>query len=100
SRADTEELDAIEHAAARAAELTRQLLTFGRKQALHRRPLDLSHSVGHALQMLDRILGEDIEVVTDLGQDLPAIHADGGMLEQIIINLAVNARDAMPEGGQ
>jgi len=95
-----EELDAIEHAAARAAELTRQLLTFGRKQALQRRPVDLSQSVRHVLQMLDRILGEDIEVATELERDLPAIHADGGMLEQVIVNLAVNARDAMAAGGQ
>jgi two-component system cell cycle sensor histidine kinase/response regulator CckA len=87
-------------AAERGANLTRQLLAFSRKQVLQPRLLDLNHVVSGLLPMLQRLIGEDIQLVTTLEPNLPAIRADAGQLEQVIVNLAVNARDAMPGGGQ
>jgi PAS domain S-box-containing protein len=86
-------------AAQRAADLTRQLLAFSRKQMMNRRTLDLNEIIANLTKMLARLLGEHIELKV-VGTDLPAIKADAGMVEQIIINLAVNARDAMPQGGR
>jgi signal transduction histidine kinase/CheY-like chemotaxis protein len=91
---------AILKAAQRAEGLTRQLLTFSRKQVLAPEVLDLNAVVREADGLLRRVLGEDIDLKTDLDHRLPRILADPGQVEQIILNLAVNARDAMPRGGQ
>jgi PAS domain S-box-containing protein len=94
-----ESLREIAHAAARAASLTRQLLAFSRKQMLHRRPLDLRESLNNLGKMLQRIIGEHINLRIQCAENLPPVFADAVNFEQIVINLAVNARDAMPRGG-
>ena len=83
----------------RAGQLTHQLLAFSRKQVLQPEVLDLSHAVQDLLNMLRRLLGEDIALNVELGEALHPIFVDVGQVEQIIVNLAVNARDAMPKGG-
>jgi signal transduction histidine kinase len=93
------ELAEIQRAADRAASLTRQLLAFARKQRLDPQPLDLSAVIAELGAMLERLIGEDIRIATLLADGLPAVLADRAQLEQVIINLAVNARDAMPQGG-
>jgi PAS domain S-box-containing protein len=95
-RADVE---AIEQAAERAAALTRTLLAFGRKQVLQPRVVDLNTIVIDTNKMLRRLIGEHIEVVTALGSNLGDVQADPGQVEQVLINLALNARDAMSGGG-
>jgi two-component system, cell cycle sensor histidine kinase and response regulator CckA len=98
NRADIEE---IKGAADRAAGLTRQLLAFSRKQVLQPRVLDLNTEVITGLEkMLRRLIGEDVELVTTLDETLGLVNADPGQVEQVIMNLAVNARDAMPDGGR
>lgn len=93
-------LTQIRHAAERAANLTRQLLLFARKQAMQMQNLDLNTAVASTIKMLTRILGEDIQLeFKPVNLELP-IHADTGMLDQILMNLAINARDAMPNGGR
>ena len=87
-------------AAERATSLTRQLLAFSRKQMLAPRVLDLNALVTENLKMLNRLIGEDIELIMIPGADFAAIKADSGQIEQVILNLAVNARDAMPRGGR
>ncbi len=94
-----ESLQQVDGAAQRAASLTRQLLTFSRKQVMHSEDLNLNEVIEQVAKMLDRVLGEDIAVEIVAAQDLPGVHADRAMIEQIILNLAVNARDAMPKGG-
>jgi PAS domain S-box-containing protein len=94
-----EDLVAVNEAAARAADLTRRLLAFSRKQLLQPRVLDLNTVVSGVLPMLQRLIGEDIEVVTQLDPSLHTVSADPAQLEQVVMNLAVNARDAMPHGG-
>jgi PAS domain S-box-containing protein len=89
----------IRRAGERAAELTGQLLAFSRRQLLQPRVLDLNVLVTDSTKMLKRLLGEDIEVITSLDPTLGHVTADAGQLHQIILNLAVNARDAMPRGG-
>jgi PAS domain S-box-containing protein len=86
-------------AAERAAALTRQLLLFGRKSVIQARDLDLNELVGNLTRMLRRTLGDDIALRTVYAPGLKAVHADPGMIEQVLLNLAVNARDAMPGGG-
>jgi len=90
---------AIQHAGATAAALTRQLLAFSRQQIIEPTPLDLSVVVGDMRGMLARLIREDVSIVVSLGADLASITADRAQVEQIILNLAVNARDAMPGGG-
>ncbi|TAL06756.1 MAG: response regulator [Verrucomicrobia bacterium] len=90
----------INESARRAAALTRQLLAFSRKQVIQPRPLNLTAVLQNFANMLPRLLGEQVRVQTDYAADLPDIEADTGMLEQIVMNLAVNARDAMPRGGR
>ena len=96
-RADVEEIRA---AADRAAALTRQLLAFSRKQVLQPHVLDLNEVVRTLEKMLQRLIGEDIKLVFSAGAELGAVRADPGQIEQIVLNLAVNSRDAMPDGGQ
>ncbi|MDE3167078.1 MAG: transporter substrate-binding domain-containing protein, partial [Acidobacteriota bacterium] len=90
----------IRKAGTHAADLTQQLLAFGRKQVSRPRPLDLNAIVEDSEKMLRRLLGEDIELVTRLAPSLGAVLADPGHVHQVLMNLAVNARDAMPEGGR
>lgn len=99
---DLEEKSAnqIVQAAARAAALTRQLLTFSRRQLIQPKRLDMNKIVGNMTNMLGRLLGEDIALQLNYCQAAPIVEADAGMMEQILLNLAVNARDAMPRGGQ
>ena len=92
--------DAIGEAAERASALTRQLLAFSRKQLLERHTLDLNSVIVDMAKMLRRLIGENITVVTTLTHTAAWVNVDRGQLEQVILNLAVNARDAMPNGGQ
>jgi PAS domain S-box-containing protein len=94
-----EELAQIKRAAERATTLTRQLLAFSRKQMLQPRVLDINAAVREAGNLLARLIGEDIQLVTHLDTDTWPVVADGGQLSQVVMNLAVNARDAMPNGG-
>jgi K+-sensing histidine kinase KdpD len=94
------QIDQIKKAAERAGSLTRQLLAFSRKQVLQPKILDLNAVVGDTDKMLRRLIGEHIEVCTNLEPNLGHVQADPGQIEQVLINLAVNARDAMPHGGK
>jgi PAS domain S-box-containing protein len=94
------EVHQIQHAARRAADLTRQLLAFARRELVEPRVLNLNAVVADAEKMLRRLIGEDIQLVTVLQHELWSVKADPGQIEQVIVNLVVNARDAMPEGGQ
>jgi PAS domain S-box-containing protein len=96
-RPDVEE---IRRAANRAAELTRQLLAFSRRQVVAPRVVDLNDVIHAVATMLRRLLGEDILLELDLADPLVPVYADAAQLEQVIVNLAVNARDAMPRGGR
>jgi PAS domain S-box-containing protein len=89
----------ITKAARRGAELTHQLLAFARREVVRPRPLNLNEVVTDIEQMLRRSIGEHITLDVRLGDDLPSITADPGQLDQVLVNLAVNARDAMPRGG-
>ncbi|NKB70646.1 MAG: PAS domain S-box protein [Candidatus Latescibacteria bacterium] len=94
-----EDLLKIRKVILRSAGLTRQLLLFSRRQPMEMQPLVLNHQIGELQRMLDRLLGEAITVEIDLPPNLATVRADGGNLDQLMINLAINARDAMPEGG-
>jgi PAS domain S-box-containing protein len=93
------DIQEISDAAERAAALTRQLLAFSRKQVLQLRAVNVNGVVIDVERMLRRLIGEDISLTTNLDPDLALINADAGQLEQVLINLAVNSRDAMPGGG-
>jgi PAS domain S-box-containing protein len=94
-----EDLMEIRRAGDRAAALTRQLLAFSRKQILQPRNVNLNGIVEEMGSLLHRLLGEDVELTLDVGGEAASVNADPGQLEQVIVNLAVNARDAMPQGG-
>jgi PAS domain S-box-containing protein len=89
----------IQKAAERASGLTRQLLAFSRRQVLQPRVLDLHHTIGEVETMLQRLIGADVELVTKLREGVGRVKADPGQIQQVLMNLAVNARDAMPQGG-
>jgi two-component system cell cycle sensor histidine kinase/response regulator CckA len=97
ARLDVEE---IRRAAERAASVTRQLLAFSRKQLLEPRVFDVNETITSLGRMLERLIGGDVELHTNVGADVPPIVADPGQFAQAIVNLAVNARDAMPSGGR
>ena len=93
-------IEEVKKAGDRAANLTRQLLAFSRKQILEPKVLDLNEVVGDMSKMLRRVIGEDVELATRLASELGRVKADPGPIEQIIMNLVVNARDALPTGGK
>jgi two-component system, cell cycle sensor histidine kinase and response regulator CckA len=95
-----ESIDEIQNAAKRAAGLTQQLLAFSRKQVLEPKVLHLNTVVSDVDRMLRRLIGEDIELKVVLAKELGMVKADPGQVDQVIFNLAVNSRDAMPEGGK
>jgi PAS domain S-box-containing protein len=95
-----DDVEEIRKAARRAAQLTRQLLAFSRKQVLQPRVLDLNALVENLDKMLRPLLGETVDLKSSLAPDLNAVRADPNQLEQVILNLAINARDAMPQGGK
>jgi len=94
------ELEEIHRAGERAAELTRQLLAFGRRQVMKPRVVDLNGVVAGMDSMLRRLIGEDIDLLTALSPDLGQVKVDPGQIEQALMNLALNSRDAMPSGGK
>jgi PAS domain S-box-containing protein len=93
-------LKEIYKASQRAASLTHQLLAFSRKQVLEPKVLDLNNIIRDAERMLNRLIGEDVSLTTVLAPDLGLVKVDPGQIEQVIMNLVVNARDAMPQGGK
>ncbi len=95
-----EEVEEILKASERAAALTQQLLAFSRRQMLTPKVLDLNASVAEVQKLLRRLIGEDVEVITELDSALGSVKADPAQVGQVIMNLAINARDAMPDGGQ
>ncbi len=95
----SELLEDIDAAAQRASNLTRQLLLFSRKQAMQERALELNDLVATVIRMLRRVLPEHVQLQLVLSPRALGVHADPGMLEQVVLNLTVNARDAMPDGG-
>ena len=92
-------LECIQESAERAANLTRQLLAFARRQVIEPRRINLNELIVNLNKMLHRLIGEDIKLVTQTAPDLGQIKADPGQIEQVLLNLVVNARDAMPDGG-
>ncbi len=98
--ASRRKIEQIERSADRATTLTRQLLAFSRMQVLQPRTINLNTIVEDMGKLLPRLIGEDIELAIHTARDLGAIRADAGQIEQILMNLAVNARDAMPKGGK
>src|SRR5437762_3963052 len=94
------QLKQVYSAGERAADLTRQMLTFSRKKQMQVTPLDLNGVISSTTKMLARIIGEDIDLQYHYSSHPPIVQADEGMIEQVLMNLVVNARDAMPKGGQ
>ena len=94
------DLKKIREVMVRSAELTRQLLVFSRRQPLQMSVIDLGSQVSDMYRMLDRLLGADITVDIDLDEDVPLVLADSGSIDQVIVNFALNSRDAMPDGGE
>jgi len=95
-----EPVEQISRAAARAAALTRQLLAFGSRQASEQKDIRLNDVVANVEKMLRRLIGEDVDLVLSLEEDAGMLRADPGQIEQVIVNLVINARDAMPGGGK
>jgi signal transduction histidine kinase/DNA-binding response OmpR family regulator len=100
NHAVSDDLLMIRRAGERAAALTRQLLVFSRRQVVQPVVLDVNYTIRELEKMLRRLIGENIDFVTVLSESLGKVKADAGQLEQVIVNLAVNARDAMPDGGR
>jgi len=98
-RAEAQELSELLAAARRASTLTKQLLAFGRRQVMQVQRVDLNRVVAQVLPMLTRVMSAQVRVITSLDPALPSVEVDPGQLEQVVVNLAINARDAMPEGG-
>ena len=98
--ATREEVEIIRDAAIRAQELIRQLLAFSARQVLQPAVIDLNDLIKNLGRMLRRLIGEDLALVTEFTRDLGAARVDPGQVEQVLVNLAVNARDAMPDGGR
>ncbi len=94
-----EEIEEIKVAGERAASLTEQLLTFGRKQTVHEEVLDLNAMLGGMGSLIRRLVGEDVDLVIELEPKLGPVEVDAGQIQQVILNLTINARDAMPDGG-
>jgi PAS domain S-box-containing protein len=94
-----QDIEQIQLAAERASLLTHQLLSFARREVVQARPLSLNSAISRMEQILRRTIGEQIELVINLADDLPLVVADPGQIEQIVLNLAINGRDAMPFGG-
>ena len=93
------DVEQIQLAAERASLLTHQLLAFARREVVQPRVLNLNHAIARMEQILRRTIGEQVELLIDLATELPTVLADPGQIEQIVLNLAINARDAMPDGG-
>jgi signal transduction histidine kinase/CheY-like chemotaxis protein len=93
------DLEQVRKATERSAALTRQLLTFSRRETLQLEPLDLNEVIERVTEMLGRVIGENVELTVTVEPGLPTVLADRGQIEQVLMNLAINARDAMPEGG-
>jgi two-component system, cell cycle sensor histidine kinase and response regulator CckA len=98
-RAQAQELSELLTAARRASTLTKQLLAFGRRQVMQVQRVDLNRVVAQVQPMLTRVMSAQVRVITSLDPELPSVEVDPGQLEQVVVNLAINARDAMPEGG-
>lgn len=94
-----QDLERVKTASRKAADLVRQLLLFSRKQPMQLMPVDLKATIAGLLKMLNRFIGEDITIETEIAEDLKAVKGDAGNIEQVLMNIAVNARDAMPNGG-
>ncbi|HJN28092.1 MAG TPA: PAS domain S-box protein [Candidatus Latescibacteria bacterium] len=94
-----DDLNKIRKTVLRAADLTRQLLVFSRRQRMEPQPVDVNHHVAELRKMMGRLLGANVDVVLQLADEVCIVNADPGNLDQVLINLSVNARDAMPEGG-
>src|SRR6185503_11870395 len=90
----------VEKAGNRAASLTRQLLAFSRRQHLERRTININEIILEIMRLLKRIIGADVEVEVKCADELPTVFADPAQIEQVIMNLGANARDAMPQGGK
>jgi two-component system cell cycle sensor histidine kinase/response regulator CckA len=97
---DPVELVEARRSADRATDLTRQLLAFGRRQVLHPERIDLNTVIRDMSALLHRLIGDRVRITTDFDCDLGMVHVDPGRLEQVVMNLAINARDAMPDGGE
>jgi CheY-like chemotaxis protein len=98
-KAVSKDVGQIRRAAERAAGLTRQLLSFARREVIQPQVVDLNHLLNDMIAILRRTLGADLNLITNLAEDLQPVLADPGQIDQTILNLAVNARDAMPDGG-
>jgi signal transduction histidine kinase/CheY-like chemotaxis protein len=98
-RANAQELSELLAAARRASTLTKQLLAFGRRQVMQVQRVDLNRVVSQVQPMLTRVMSAQVRVITSLNPALPSVEIDPGQLEQVVVNLAINARDAMPDGG-
>ena len=98
-RANTQELSELLAAARRASTLTKQLLAFGRRQVMQVQRVDINRVVSQVQTMLARVLGAEVRLTTTLDPSIPSVEVDPGQLEQVLVNLAMNARDAMPNGG-
>jgi two-component system, cell cycle sensor histidine kinase and response regulator CckA len=98
-RGNTQEMSELLAAARRASTLTKQLLAFGRRQVMQVQRVDINRAVSQVQAMLSRVMGSEVRLTTTLDPSVPAVEVDPGQLEQVLVNLAMNARDAMPKGG-